>query len=479
MAKSTGFLEFSRTDPAKKNVAERLRNFREFEIPLNHTELLHQAARCMDCGVPGCHAFGCPLHNRIPDWNDMVYREKWQRAFLLLQATNNFPEITGRICPAPCEAACTLSINDKPVTIRHLELQIVEKAWQEGWIQPVIAAQKSGKRVAVIGSGPTGLTAAQQLARRGHAITIFEKSDRIGGLLRYGIPDYKLEKWVIDRRLEQLKAEGIRFETGVDAGVDISARYLKKIFDAILITTGAGVPRDIPIPGRGLDGIHFAMDFLTQQNRRIAGETIFGQREISAKNKQVVVLGGGDTGADCVGTARRQGASRITQLEVLPQPPVERPFDNPWPTWPNILRASSSHEEGCERLWSVRTKAFVSDLVDGVHVRRLQCVKLDWSSEPGGSQPHCREIPGSEFTLDADLVLLAAGFLHTERGVLAEDLLLKSDKKGNLWTDANAMTSNPGVFAAGDCVRGASLVVNAIADGRCLAEQVQRYLAGS
>lgn len=477
MAKPTGFLEYKRTDPGKKSVARRVQDFREFEIPLNQTELQQQAARCMDCGVPSCHTFGCPLHNRIPDWNDMVYRGKWQRAYLLLQATNNFPEITGRICPAPCEAACTLSINDSPVTIRHIELQIVEKAWQEGWIQPIIAAQKSGKRVAVIGSGPAGLTAAQELARYGHAVTIFEKSDRIGGLLRYGIPDYKLEKWVIDRRLEQLQAEGVRFETGVAAGVDISARYLKKIFDAILLTTGSGVPRDIPIPGRGLDGIYFAMDFLTQQNRRIAGETIAGQREISAKNKQVVVIGGGDTGADCVGTARRQGASRIIQLEVLPKPPTERLPDNPWPTWPNILRNFSSHEEGCERLWSVRTKAFVGDLVDGVHVKRLQCVKLDWSVESGNPQPRCREIPGSEFSLDADLVLLAAGFLHTELGVLAEHLLLKTDKQGNISTGANAMTSNLGVFAAGDCVRGASLVVNAIAEGRRLAEQVQCYLA--
>ena len=476
MAKATGFIEYQRIDPAKRDVAERIKDYQEFEIPLSPAQLHEQAARCMDCGVPGCHAYGCPLQNRIPDWNDMIYRGQWQRALDLLHATNNFPEITGRICPAPCEAACTLSINQEPVTIRHIELQIVERGWQEGWIQPEIPAQQTGKKIAVIGSGPAGLAAAQLLARYGHAVVVFEKSNRIGGLLRYGIPDYKLEKRIIDRRLEQLQAEGVRFETGVDAGVDISSRYMKRTFDVILLTTGASAPRDIVVLGRGLEGIHFAMDFLTRQNRRNAGDSIPEDREIIAAGKQVIVIGGGDTGADCVGTAHRQGARRIIQIELLPEPPAERLPANPWPTWPNILRISSSHEEGCERMWSVLSKGFLADSAEGQRVNTLQCARLEWTEAANG-QREFRELPGSDFEIKADLVLIAAGFVHTEHGALVRDLQLDLDQKGNIAADRNFMTSNPGVFAAGDCVQGASLVVTAIRQGRQLAESVHRYLS--
>lgn len=476
MAKPTGFIEYQRKNPQKRAVQQRIRDFHDFEIPLSLKDLQRQAARCMDCGVPGCHIFGCPVQNRIPDWNDMVYRGQRQRALILLHSTNNFPEITGRICPAPCEAACTLSINQEPVSIRHIELQIVERGWKEGWIQPKPAQYKTGKRIAVIGSGPTGLTVAQQLARQGHEVVVFEKSNRIGGLLRYGIPDYKLEKWVIDRRLTQMQAEGVKFETGVTAGVDISAHYLQKMFNSILITTGAPVPRKINVPGLGLEGIHFAMDFLSQQNQRIAGDSIPSDREIIARDKSVVVIGGGDTGADCVGTARRQGAKEITQIELLPKPPLERLPDNPWPTWPNILRHSSSHEEGCKRFWSVRTKAFIGDPAEGIQVRQLKCVTLNWDRDTTTGRLSSREIPGTEFTLNADLVLLATGFVHTEHNVLVNDLNLEFDKKGNISIDTNYRTSNPGVFAAGDCVQGASLVVSAIAQGRCLAESVNQFL---
>ncbi len=476
MGKATGFIEYKRKDPQKYTVRERIKNYNEFEIPLTAAELRKQAARCMDCGVPSCHTFGCPVENRIPDWNDMIYRGQWQRALELLHATNNFPEITGRICPAPCEPACTLSINQDPVTIKHIELQIVEKGWKNGWIQPEIAVHKTGKKVAVIGSGPAGLAAAQQLARAGHEVVVFEKSDRIGGLLRYGIPDYKLDKSIIDRRLEQMIREGVSFETSVDAGVDISTRYMKRSFDVILLTTGSTVPRDINVPGRGLEGIHYAMDFLTRQNRRNAGDQVSPNQEIDARDKQVVVIGGGDTGADCVGTARRQGAKKITQIELLPKPPRERAAENPWPTWPNIMRTSTSHEEGCTRLWSILTKGFSSSTGSAIAVKILRCVKLDWSTNSQSNHPTFQEIRHSEFEIPADLVLLAAGFVHVEHGALVNDLELKLDKSGNIAIDQNFMTSNTGVFAAGDCVRGASLVVTAIRQGRLLADSVHRFL---
>jgi glutamate synthase (NADPH) small chain len=474
VVRPTGFLEYPQEKPPYRQVEERVRDFREVETFLPQDRLEIQAARCMDCGIPYCHAIGCPVKNRIPEWNDMVHRKQWRKALALLHSTCNLPEITGRVCPAPCEPACTLSINLPPVTIRHIELQIVEKGWEEGWIRPEPALRKTGRRVAVVGSGPAGLAAAQQLARKGHEVVVFEKAGRIGGLLRYGIPDFKLEKWVIDRRLEQMRAEGVVFETGVTVGTDVTVRYLRGAFNAIVITAGATVPRDLPVPGRERAGIHFAMDFLTQQNMENEGETIPEGEKISAAGKRVVVIGGGDTGSDCVGTSRRQGAREIHQLEILPKPPEERHLYNPWPTWPIIMRASSSHEEGCERQWSVSTKGFLGRQDD---VEKLACVRIEWSEPDENGRSTFREIPGSEFTLGADLVLLAMGFVHVEHGPLVRDLDLALDARGNLSVDTDQMTSSPGVFTAGDSMVGASLVVRAIDQGRTAAEGVHRYLA--
>ncbi len=475
MVKPTGFLEYPQEKPPYRPVEERIQDYREVEQFLPKDRLEIQAARCMDCGIPYCHAFGCPVVNRIPEWNDMVHRKQWRRALALLHSTCNLPEITGRVCPAPCEAACTLSINLPPVTIRHIELQIVEMGWEEGWIRPEPALRKTGKRAGIIGSGPAGLAAAQQLARRGHDVVVFEKAERIGGLLRYGIPDFKLEKWVIDRRLEQMRAEGIVFETGVNAGTDISVKYLGRTFDALVIAAGATVPRDLPVPGRDLPGIHFAMDFLTQQNMVVGGESVPEEERITATGKRVVVIGGGDTGSDCVGTSRRQGAREIHQLEILPMPPEDRTVHNPWPTWPVIMRTSSSHEEGCTRLWSVSTKEFLGR---GNGVEKLRCVRVEWSDPDENGRQTFREIPGSEFVLEADLVLLAMGFVHVEHGPLVQDLGLERDSRGNLVVDSELMTSAPGVFAAGDSMVGASLVVRAIDLGRRGAAGADRYLAG-
>lgn len=474
MGKPTGFMIYTRVDPTKRPVEERVRDYREVEEKLPAAQLELQAARCMDCGIPFCHVYGCPVKNLIPDWNDMVYKKNWRRALDLLHATNNLPEITGRVCPAPCEPACTLAINQPAVTIKQIELQIVEHGWEQGWIQPEPAHHRTGKRVAVLGSGPAGLPAAQQLARRGHEVVVFERADQIGGLLRYGIPDFKLEKWVIDRRLEQMSAEGVVFETGVEAGVDLSAHYLLRTFDAVLITTGATVPRDLDVPGRDLGGIHFAMDYLTQQNRRTAGLIVPQGEAVTAQGKHVVVIGGGDTGSDCIGTATRQGAADIVQIELLPQPPEQRVPTNPWPTWPNVLRTSSSHQEGCGREWSVTTLAFEGE--DGV-VQRLRCARLEWSEPDAEGRRSFREIPGSTFQVKADLVLLAMGFLHVENGPLIQGLGAETDARGNVRVDANFMSSTPGVFSAGDSVAGASLVVRAINAGRMAAEGVDRYLS--
>jgi glutamate synthase (NADPH/NADH) small chain len=473
MAKPTGFMEYTRENPCKRAVDERISDYKEIEQFLSLDKLEEQAARCMDCGVPSCHAFGCPVGNRIPDWNDMIYQGQWKRALELLHSTNNFPEITGRICPAPCETACTLGINDQPVTIRHIELQIIERGFQEGWVQPRIPEKKTGKRVVIIGSGPAGLAAAQQLTRAGHDVTVFEKDDRIGGLLRYGIPDFKMEKKYIDRRLDQMRAEGVRFETEVNVGADISPRFLQRSFNAILITAGATVPRDLDVPGRELSGIYFAMEFLTQQNRIVAGDSLSPENPIHASGKDVVVIGGGDTGSDCVGTSRRQGAKSITQIEILPKPPEGRGPDNPWPEWPDIVRSSTSHEEGCERKWSILTKSFHG--ADG-QVQSLECIQIEWSDPDKNGRRSFKEIPGSGFELKADLILFATGFVHVEHGRIVKDLKLKLDKRGNIQIDSNYMTNADGVFAAGDSVTGASLVVRAIAQGRQAAAGLNRYL---
>jgi NAD(P)H-dependent glutamate synthase small subunit len=473
MGKSTGFLEYEREDAPKRPVAERVGDFREIEQLLPEERLRTQAARCMDCGVPYCHAYGCPLGNRVPDWNDMVFRGQWRRALDLLHATNNLPEVTGRICPAPCEASCTLGINAPPVSIRQIELQIVERGWREGWIRPQPAPRASGKRVCVVGSGPAGLAAAQQLARAGHAVVVYERADRVGGILRYGIPDFKLEKWVLDRRIEQLLAEGVVFETRVDAGRDVSVNYLRRTFDAVVVAAGSRVPRDVQVPGRELAGVHPAMDYLTQSNRRVAGDALPPGTEISAAGRSVVVVGGGDTGADCVGTARRQGARDITQIEILPEPPRTRAATNPWPSWPLVLRTGTSHDEGCTRLWGILTKEIAGS---DDRVAALRCAKVAWSEPDASGRRSFKELPGSAFELRAELVVFALGFVHTEHSQLVTDFGLELNPGACLLTDDNLMTSAPGVFAAGDCVMGARLVVTAIDQGRRAAAAADAYL---
>ncbi len=470
MGEVKGFLKYRRQEVEHRLVEERIHDFGELELPLTPEQIHQQTARCMDCGIPFCHGAGCPLKNSVPDINELVYEDKWEQACQLLHSTNNFPEITGRVCPAPCEAACTLSINDEPVLVRHIEFQIVERGFKEGWIKPLPAAQKTGKRVAIIGSGPAGLAAAQQLTRAGHSIIVFEKDGQIGGLLRYGIPDFKLAKSIIDRRLKQLTAEGIEFQTGVNVGEDTSARYLKKMFDCVCLAMGAGQPRDLNIVGRGYENILFAMDYLKTQNKICSGEEIDESVIITAKNKAVVVIGGGDTGSDCVGTARRQGAKEIHQLEILPKPPQSRPPDTPWPMWPRIMRTSTSHEEGCKRQWSVMTKKF-----SGVETRvnQLHCCRVEWFRKD--SSWKFKELPGTEFTLDADMVLLATGFLHVPHNGLVKEFGLKLDESGNVAVD-NYQTSQPEVFAAGDTVDGASLVVQAIDSGRQAAAAIDNWL---
>ena len=471
MGEIKGFLNYKRQDIQHRPVEQRIKDFEEFELPITPDQLQQQAARCIECGVPFCHSFGCPLCSFVPDINDLVYKGKWQQACQLLHSTNNFPEFTGRLCPATCETACTLSINDEPVMIRKIELEIVERGFAEGWIKPLPANQKTGKRVAIIGSGPSGLAAAQQLARAGHSVVVFEKDDKPGGILRYGVPDFKLRKWIIDRRLNQLAAEGVEFQTDVNAGEDISVRYLRKMFDCICLAAGAGRPRDLPVSGRGFENIVFAMDYLKAQNILNDGrQPSNGSYSLSAGGKVVVVIGGGDTGSDCVGTARRQGAREIHQLEILPKPPPSRPPDTPWPNWPRIMRTSSSHEEGCNRIWSVKTKSFSGI---GTRVAAVNCCSVEWIKND--DRWFIKELPGTDFTISADLVILALGFEHVVHEGIVKSLDLQLDRRGNVEAN-NFQSSRPEVFAAGDTISGPSLVSNAINSGRQAACAIDEWL---
>ena len=466
MGKVTGFLEHTRETPQRRPPAERIKDWLEIYLPFPEDKIRAQGARCMDCGVPFCHT-GCPLNNIIPDWNDLVYHGRWKDAVRQLHATNNFPEFTGRICPAPCEAACVLGINEPPVTIKQIEKTIIDRAFEEGFIAPEPPAVRTGQKVAGVGSGPAGMAAAQQLARAGHDVTLFEKADRIGGLLRYGIPNFKMEKHLIDRRMQQMRAEGVRFETNAHVGASVPVEDLRRQFDAILLTGGAEQPRNLNVPGRELKGIHFAMEFLPQQNHLCEGDTVANQ--ILATGKRVVIIGGGDTGADCLGTSHRQGASHITQFELLPKPPDERSPSTPWPLWPMQLRSESSHEEGGIRDWSVNTVKFTGD--EHGSVRQLHAVRV-------GPAPKFEAIPGTEFTINVDLVLLAMGFLGPVKNGMIEQLGVKLDARSNVATDENYMSSVPGVFAAGDMRRGQSLVVWAISEGRKAARGVDQFLMG-
>ena len=473
MGKITGFMELARIQEASLPPQERVSHYREFVIALDDSAASKQGARCMDCGIPFCQS-GCPVNNVIPDWNDLVYLKQWRQALDVLHSTNNFPEFTGRICPAPCEEACTLNINDDPVGIKSIEHFIIDKGWEEGWVLPLPPASKTGRRVAVVGSGPAGLACAQQLARAGHDVVLYEKADRIGGLLRYGIPDFKMERHLIDRRMAQMSIEGVEFRPGVHVGKDVSAEELVAEYDAVALTGGAEAPRDLPVPGRDLAGIHYAMEFLPQQNRVNAGDKV--PEQILATGKHVVVIGGGDTGSDCVGTSNRQRAKSITQFELLPQPPEQENKPLTWPYWPIKLRTSSSHQEGCERDWAVATKRFEGS---NGRVEKLVAVRVEWRKEGSGA-PKMVEIVGSEFEIKADLVLLAMGFVGPVREGMLQQLGVAHDPRGNVRADTeDYQTSVPKVFAAGDMRRGQSLVVWAIREGRQCARAVDLFLMGS
>ncbi|MEM7465800.1 MAG: glutamate synthase subunit beta [Pseudomonadota bacterium] len=474
MAKATGFMEFDRVKQPYRPVDQRLKDWGQVMDSWPKETLNEQAARCMDCGIPFCHQ-GCPLGNLIPDWNDLVYRNRWHEAIDRLHATNNFPEFTGTLCPAPCEGSCVLGINEDPVTIKAVELTIIDHAFEQGWVVPEPPTSETGKRVAVIGSGPAGLGAAQQLRRAGHQVTVFEREDRIGGLLRYGIPEFKMEKRVLDRRLEQMMAEGVTFKTNANVGENVDVNELRESYDSLLLTGGSTIPRDLPVPGRDLKGIHFAMDFLNLQNRRCEGDVIEDEAFISAEDKHVVIIGGGDTGADCLGTSHRHGAKSIQQLEIMPRPPAERAKTNPWPEWPHIYRVASAHEEGGERVYSVSTKQFIGD-EDG-NVKALELVEVEQKIENG--RPTFAEVPNSSHEIPCDIAFLSMGFLGPQKTGMLESLGVDLTDRGNVARDENWMTSVEGVFTAGDMQRGQSLIVWAIAEGRSAAASIDNYLMGS
>ena len=474
MGKATGFIEYEARERTYKAPKERVTNYKEFTVPLSDEQLAIQGARCMDCGIPYCHN-GCPVNNIIPDWNDFVYHNNFKEALEVLHSTNNFPEFTGRICPAPCQESCTLNIDDQPVTIKTIECAIIDKGWEENWVIPNITKRKTNKRVAVVGSGPAGMAAAQQLARAGHDVTLFEKNKKIGGLLRYGIPDFKMEKHLIDRRQLQMEQEGVKIRTGIEVGKNISKDEIIETFDAVILSGGSETPRDLIVPGRELDGVHFAMDFLTQQNRRVSGENINQIREITAKNKHVIVIGGGDTGSDCVGTSFRQGAKTVTQLEIMPQPPAKENKALTWPNWPMKLRTSTSHEEGANRDFSVTTKKFT-----GLNslVNKMEIIKVDWKTGSNGKM-EMNELETTSDNIPADLVLLAMGFIHPIHDGILNDLSIELDNRGNVKANTdNYKTSNDKVFVAGDMRRGQSLVVWAIREGRQCARSVDKFLMG-
>lgn len=473
MGKITGFKEFTRELPKKRAPEERIKDYKEFYFPFPEEKIRNQAARCMDCGIPTCHA-GCPLGNLIPDWNDLVYNNLWKEAIDRLHATNNFPEFTGRLCPAPCEEACVLSINEPAVTIEEIEKQIIERAFSEGWVLPVRPENRTMKKVAVIGSGPAGLAAAQQLNRAGHFVTVYERDQKVGGLLRYGIPDFKMEKWVIDRRVHLLEAEGIHFKTGARLGDNIPFDELET-YDAIVLAVGSTMGRDLPAEGRDLQGIELAMRFLARQNRVVGGEPLEPDEILNAKDKHVIVIGGGDTGSDCIGTSNRHGAASVTNFELLPKPPSGRPEHQPWPYWPMRLRTSSSHDEGVHREWSINTKKFVGE---NGRVKKLITTHIEFEPDPNGGRPKIKEVPGTEKEWPADLVLLALGFTGPEKGGVVEHLGVELDDRGNIKTDGNYATSVPNVFAAGDGRRGQSLIVWAISEGREAARAVDLHLMG-
>jgi glutamate synthase (NADPH/NADH) small chain len=473
MGQIDGFMKYKREMPKSRDPKERLKDYKEIYVPLDKEKVKENAARCMDCGVPFCHN-GCPLGNNIPDFNDAVYQGRWEEAIRILSSTNNFPDFTGRICPAPCEASCVLSINNDPVTIEYIEKTVSETAFEKGFFKPSPPKARTGKRIAVIGSGPAGLAAAAQLNKAGHWVSVFERSDRVGGLLRYGIPDFKLEKHVIDRRIRLMEQEGIIFKTNAHVGVNVSAQHLKDDFDAVVICGGASAPRDLPIPGRNLKGVHFAMEFLPQQNKRVAGDKLEVE-EILATGKNVIVIGGGDTGSDCVGTSNRQGAKSVTQIELLSKPPLTRRADNPWPLWPMVLMTSSSHEEGVERKWAILTKEFIGDS-DG-NLTGLKVVDIEWGADAQGKMGF-QEIAGTERIMPCELALLAVGFIGAEKGGMIDELQVELDARGNIKTE-NYMSSVEGVFAAGDIRRGQSLVVWAISEGREAARAVDTWLMGS